>query len=222
MTKSDRTLTQAGLDKGSQLVEVGTVLILVRGGILFQRVPIGIAMVPVAFNQDVKAIKVTGKIDPWFLLYWLIGHEKELLKLVSFTGIGAGKFDLKQLQSLSICLPPISEQVRIAKIVKKIDDKIYLNRQTNETLDQIAQAFINGDSLLARITPCLENGKSAYVDFLEEGQVGWGSTEYIVMRSKDPFPLEMSYFILRHEAFRNYAIQSMNGSSGRQRTDAKT
>ncbi|MFW7524835.1 restriction endonuclease subunit S [Vibrio ostreicida] len=44
--------------------------------------------------------------------------------------------------------------------------------------------FKNGDSLLARITPCLENGKTAYVDFLEYEQVGWGSTEYIVMRSK--------------------------------------
>src|SRR3990172_12021096 len=42
--------------------------------------------------------------------------------------------------------------------------------------------FVNGDTLVARITPCLENGKTAYVDFLEDGQVGWGSTEYIVLR----------------------------------------
>ena len=46
--------------------------------------------------------------------------------------------------------------------------------------------FVNGDTLLARITPCLENGKTAYVDFLSEGQIGWGSTEYIVLRSKAP------------------------------------
>src|ERR1035438_3436888 len=37
--------------------------------------------------------------------------------------------------------------------------------------------FINGDTLVARITPCLENGKTAYVDFLNDGQIGWGSTE---------------------------------------------
>ena len=51
--------------------------------------------------------------------------------------------------------------------------------------------FANGDTLLARITPCLENGKTAYVDFLDSGAVGWGSTEYIVMRPKSPrfFPL---------------------------------
>ena len=46
--------------------------------------------------------------------------------------------------------------------------------------------FINGDTLVARITPCLENGKTAFVDFLKEGQVGWGSTEYIVLRPKPP------------------------------------
>ena len=48
--------------------------------------------------------------------------------------------------------------------------------------------FQNGDTLLARITPCLENGKTGYVDFLEDGQVGWGSTEYIVFAPKPPLP----------------------------------
>ena len=47
--------------------------------------------------------------------------------------------------------------------------------------------FENGDTLLARITPCLENGKTAFVDFLDEGQVGWGSTEFIVLSPKPPF-----------------------------------
>lgn len=40
--------------------------------------------------------------------------------------------------------------------------------------------FANGDTLIASITPCLENGKAAYVDFLPEGETGWGSTEYIL------------------------------------------
>ena len=58
--------------------------------------------------------------------------------------------------------------------------------------------FMNGDTLVARITPCLENGKTAYVDFLEDGQIGWGSTEYIVMRPKPPLPNEFAYFLARH------------------------
>jgi type I restriction enzyme S subunit len=77
--------------------------------------------------------------------------------------------------------------------------------------------FMNGDTLLARITPCLENGKTAYVDFLQEDQVGWGSTEYIVLRPKPPLPSEYAYCLARSRTFREFAIQSMTGSSGRQR-----
>jgi type I restriction enzyme S subunit len=77
--------------------------------------------------------------------------------------------------------------------------------------------FMNGDTLVARITPCLENGKTAYVDFLEEGQIGWGSTEYIVLRPKAPYPAEYAYCLARNNGFRDFAIQNMTGSSGRQR-----
>lgn len=80
--------------------------------------------------------------------------------------------------------------------------------------------FINGDTLLARITPCLENGKTAFVDFLKDGQVGWGSTEYIVFRPKPPLPHEYGYFLARSEELRSHAIQNMTGTSGRQRTPA--
>jgi len=82
--------------------------------------------------------------------------------------------------------------------------------------------FMNGDTLVARITPCLENGKTAYVDFLQEGQVGWGSTEYIVLRPKAPLPEEFAYCLARSEAFREFALQSMTGSSGRQRVPAES
>ena len=81
--------------------------------------------------------------------------------------------------------------------------------------------FRNGDTLIARITPCLENGKVAYVDFLEEGEVGWGSTEFIVMCPRDPVPREFAYFLAREQRFRDFAIKNMGGSSGRQRVSAK-
>ncbi len=83
--------------------------------------------------------------------------------------------------------------------------------------------FRNGDALIARITPCLENGKSAYVDFLpDDKSVGWGSTEFIVLRSKPPVPSPFAYLIVRHPEFRERAIQSMTGTSGRQRAQADT
>ena len=63
----------------------------------------------------------------------------------------------------------------------------------------------------------MENGKSAFVDFLAEGQIGWGSTEFLVLRPKSPLPHYLGYLLCRHPAFREYAIQSMSGTSGRQR-----
>ena len=78
--------------------------------------------------------------------------------------------------------------------------------------------FCNGDTIMARITPCLENGKTAYVDVLKENEVGFGSTEFIVMRAipgvSDP---QFVYYLATSPAFRNVAIKSMVGSSGRQR-----
>ena len=78
--------------------------------------------------------------------------------------------------------------------------------------------FCNGDTIMARITPCLENGKTAYVDMLDDGEFGFGSTEFIVMRAKvgisDP---QFVYYTAISPTFRNVAIKSMVGSSGRQR-----
>ena len=78
--------------------------------------------------------------------------------------------------------------------------------------------FCNGDTIMARITPCLENGKTAFVDVLEDGEVGFGSTEFIVLRAKegisDP---QFIYYLATSPWFRNVAIKSMVGSSGRQR-----
>ena len=80
--------------------------------------------------------------------------------------------------------------------------------------------FANGDTLMARITPCLENGKTAYVDFLRDDEIGWGSTEYIVMNARSPLPGEFAYFLARNGRFREFAIQNMSGTSGRQRVPA--
>lgn len=95
-------------------------------------------------------------------------------------------------------------------------DEVILRNMTSGT------KFINGDTLLARITPCLENGKTAYVDFLLDNEVGWGSTEFIVLRPKEHLPTALGYFIARQENFRTLAIQSMTGTSGRQRANADT
>ena len=225
----------------------------------------------------------------------------------------------RELREVEIPLPPLSEQRRIAHILGTLDQKIELNRQMNETLEETARAifkswfvdfdpvkakmeghkppymdtetaalfpsafqdsplgvipqgwevvplpevmevnprrvlkkgtiapylpmqnlptqghrpyewtrrefssgtrFINGDTLLARITPCLENGKTGFVDFLNEDEVGWGSTEYIVLRPKLQLPVEFGYYLARSDNLRMFAIHNMTGSTGRQRVPA--
>ena len=80
--------------------------------------------------------------------------------------------------------------------------------------------FANGDTLLARITPCLENGKAAYINFLDEREIAFGSTEYIVLSSKEGIPPEFLYCLARYPSFVDFAIKNMNGTSGRQRVSA--
>lgn len=82
--------------------------------------------------------------------------------------------------------------------------------------------FANGDTLLARITPCLENGKAAFIDFLDTHEIAFGSTEYIVLSSKGEVPPEFLYCLARYPAFCEFAAKNMNGSSGRQRVSAET
>lgn len=81
--------------------------------------------------------------------------------------------------------------------------------------------FQNGDTLIARITPCLENGKTAFVSGLRNGEVAHGSTEYIVLsgvpgKSDSLF----GYYLSRSPVFRSYALGHMEGTSGRQRVPA--
>ncbi|MHB0926083.1 MAG: restriction endonuclease subunit S, partial [Gallionellaceae bacterium] len=81
--------------------------------------------------------------------------------------------------------------------------------------------FQNLDTLLARITPCLENGKTGFVQFLDDdAPVASGSTEFIVMRSRIVSPYWV-YCLARDEAFRKHAIGSMAGADGRQRVNTK-
>ena len=78
--------------------------------------------------------------------------------------------------------------------------------------------FRNGDTIMARITPCLENGKTAKINILDENEIGFGSTEYIVFRAKKGVTnSDYVYYLICSPLIRETAIKSMVGSSGRQR-----
>lgn len=77
--------------------------------------------------------------------------------------------------------------------------------------------FRNGDTLLAKITPCLENGKTAQVDILDEAEVAFGSTEFIVLRETEKIDKDYLFYLARSPHFRQLAISCMEGTSGRKR-----
>ena len=78
--------------------------------------------------------------------------------------------------------------------------------------------FQNGDTIMARITPCLENGKHAFISVLDENEIAYGSTEYIVMRGRKGISDNLFVYYLTHfPSFKDAAIKSMVGTSGRQR-----
>lgn len=126
---------------------------------------------------------------------------------------------------------------------KSISDAIFINPKVNLAKDTVAKfvdmkalptsgysieevsekpfsggmKFQNNDILLARITPCLENGKTGIVDFLSENEAGFGSTEFIILRGNKNIHYSYIACLARYESFRQHVIQSMVGSSGHQR-----
>ena len=106
------------------------------------------------------------------------------------------------------------------------DVEVYRRRITSHSYKVFKGSgarFQNGDTLLARITPCLENGKTVYVDCLKPNQIGHGSTEFIVLSGiEDKTDNLFVYYLARDPSLRTFAIHSMQGSTGRQRVDANS
>ncbi|MCE5343934.1 MAG: restriction endonuclease subunit S [Eubacteriales bacterium] len=137
---SDLTITEEGLEAGSNLAPTQSVLMLVRGSGLFNHRYIGIVKKPVAFNQDIKCLQAKANLNPLFLYYLLQGYDNEIVGMLEATSIGAGKFDTKRLQEMKVSLPPLPEQHSIAATLSCLDEKIELNNRMNKTLEEMAQA----------------------------------------------------------------------------------
>ncbi|MCQ4615054.1 restriction endonuclease subunit S [Corynebacterium pseudogenitalium] len=221
-------------------------------------------------------------IDPDYLYYFLtLPKTQEFIRAIA-VGATMPSINTSLLGEVDIDLPPLSEQVGIAKVLGALDEKIAANQlaihkiqellhaqwhaitntgiSSTEPISSIAEVnprtskpqsdecsflemkdlpeyglivdrwgkretkggtkFRNGDVLLARITPCFENGKMAIVDFLEDDEVGMGSTEYIIFRPKEDIPVAAIHAIISSPEFRGFGYKALTGTSGRQRIAA--
>ncbi|MFH1135458.1 MAG: restriction endonuclease subunit S [Pseudomonadota bacterium] len=119
---SELRVTHEAIGNGTRLAPKGSILILVRGSMLFKRVPICFAERDVAFNQDVKSIRPKRDVVTRYLLYHLIATESRIA--INSTGIGAGKIDTEHLKSLIIGVPSCAEQQKIAECLSSLDGLI--------------------------------------------------------------------------------------------------
>mgnify|MGYP005811586647 CR=1 FL=1 len=159
-TESKLKITEEGLANGTRLAPKGSILLLVRGSILHQKMQVGLTTRAVAFNQDVKCLIANEDyLDPWYLLLWFKAKEQELLAIVESTGIGAGKFDTKLLSKYPIEIPPQDERERIKNFGKALFDKTTNIAKTNQTLEQMAQALFK--SWFVNFDPVIDNALTA-------------------------------------------------------------
>jgi len=114
------------------------------------------------------------------------------------------------------------EKGRHSKFISMADVQVFTKKISSFSVKKNfnGKKFKNGDTIMARITPCLENGKTSFIDFLEEGEIAAGSTEFIVLSGKkDVSDSNFVYYLSISPSVRSMAIKTMTGTSGRQRVD---
>lgn len=176
-------------------------------------------------EEQRKISSVLSALDNKIAINKAINKNLEATAQAIFQELLSNEYDMCLISDFIVINP--SRKLRKGELARYIDMKQLSTSSccpigySKKEFDGGAR-FINGDTLLARITPCFENGKAAYIDCLNDDEVAFGSTEYIVLSPKIGVPSEFAYCLVRYDAFREYAKKNMNGSSGRQRisTDA--
>ena len=141
----------------------------------------------------------------------VFSSNENLTKLKDCTQIKPPKSEIKNLKgNTSVSFMPMESL--------GINDKFTISKQSKD-LESVSGSytyFTEGDVLLAKITPCFENGKLGIASNLVNG-IGFGSSEYIVFRPNKIIDKEWLYYFLNRESFRVLGSQHMSGSVGHKR-----
>ena len=174
--------------------------------------------------RRIKILEQTAQAiyKEWFVNFRFSGYEK--VKKID-SGTEFGKIPEKWKVVIISEAISINPRIKISKtetvpfiaMDRLSETSMVINSSNIERrIGGSGSKFLNSDTLFARITPCLENGKTGYVQFLKDNEVALGSTEFVVLRSKTLTP-EFVYCLSRDKAFRDAAAKTMTGASGRQR-----
>lgn len=157
--------------------------------------------------------------EEWFVKFRFPGHEKVKMVPSELGEIPEG-WEVKAFSEVINVNPP--RKISKGKLATKVSMadlntwQSWINSWQKEEY-RSGPKFKNGDTLFARITPSLENGKTAFVNFLDDGETAFGSTEFIVFGPKIIESGLYIFFLSRSEYVRETAITAMTGTSGRQR-----
>ena len=168
-------ISEEGLKHGSRLLTKNNLLLLVRGSMLWNTIPICLNKSDVAFNQDVKGIIANDTINNEFLLYWLKSKEQRLKYMVTGTGLGAGKLDTSDLLSMIVYIPAMKEQDKVARLLSLFDERIATQHKVIDKL----QSLIKGmeDNLLDN--PLWEKTYlRSFMQFFPTNSLSWEQLSY--------------------------------------------
>ena len=171
-------------------------------------------------NSNIKKLETLAKefFEEWFVKFRFPGYEQSEWVENETEKVPKG-WKIGTISKIADINPRTEVETSVTPFVEMRDlpenGMSFVFEQKREVAN--GSRFKNHDTLLARITPCLENGKTGYVNCLDEEEVGCGSTEFIVLRPKATYFREYIYLLARNDKFRRFAIGRMVGSSGRQR-----
>jgi type I restriction enzyme, S subunit len=138
---SEDHISADALNAGTRLTQPGSILIVVRGMILAQSFPVAEVMVPVSFNQDLKALVPKPGVESRFLFYWLRANEREIKGLADEAAHGTKRLQSDRLFSRIVRLPAAPIQRRIAAALSAYDDLLENNTRRMAILDELARAL---------------------------------------------------------------------------------
>lgn len=131
---SEEHISEEAIAGGARLAPAGTLLMLTRGMTLLKDVPICFLRREMSFNQDVKGLRPKPGVNGLFFAWLLAGNKNRLLAMVNIAGHGTGKIDTDELKALTLPLPGLIEQQRIADCLTSLDDLITAEDQKLDTL----------------------------------------------------------------------------------------
>jgi type I restriction enzyme S subunit len=120
LTDTQDHITQEALDDGSRLIPAGSILIVIRGMILAKDVPVALAEVPMAFNQDMKALIPRRDTSPDFLLFAMMARKDQLSHFIGSTAHGTKRIGTESLAAWQVPWPPLAEQRAIARALRAV------------------------------------------------------------------------------------------------------